>query len=181
MNTLGLGFNTGALAMLFVIAGTLGALLHFTQTENRNSFYVAIALYVIMVLFTFSLNPSLSGILFWGATTFMLYYFVVKNNASKSVINVAVLCVSFVIIGYSSYTMVLIRSVANPPINMNAPDNPFSLLSYLNREQYGENPLVYGQYFYAKVVDEKKGAMQYAKDGDGYVPTGEKIERSWAL
>lgn len=177
VNTLGLGFNTGALVMLLVVAGTLGALLHFTQTENKSSFYIAIGLYVMMVLFTFSLNPSLSGVLFWGATTFMLYYFVIKNNASKSVINVAVLCVSFVIIGYSSYTMVLIRSVANPPINMNAPDNPFSLLSYLNREQYGENPLVYGQYFYAKVVDEKKGAMQYAKDGDGYVPTGEKIER----
>ncbi len=177
VNTLGFGFNTGAFFMIFVVAGTLAALIHYTQTESKASFYIAGVLYALMVLATFSLNPSFSGVIFWGATTGLLYYFVIQNKAAKDVVNVAILCVSFIIIGYSSYAMVLIRSNANPPINMNAPDNPFSLLSYLNREQYGENPLVYGQYFYAKVVDEKKGAMQYAKGATDYEEAGEKVER----
>lgn len=181
VNTLGMSYNVGAFVMVFVIAGTLAAALHYSQTNSQTSFYIAVVLYAIMVLFTFSLNPSGSGFIFWGAITGLLYYFVIRNNASRSVVNVALLSVSFIIIGYSCYAMVLIRSNAKPPINMNAPDNPFSLLSYLNREQYGENPLVYGQYFYAKVVDEKKGAMQYAKtggkDGDNYVEAGEKVER----
>ncbi len=177
VNSFGTSFNTGAFFMLFVIAGTLAAAIHYTQTESKTSFYVAAALYVIMVLATFSLNPSASGIIFWGAITALLYYYVIKNNASKSVVNVAILSVTFIIVGYSSYAMVLIRSNAKPPINMNAPDNPFSLLSYLNREQYGENPLVYGQYFYAKVIDEKKGAMTYAKGDGKYEESGEKVER----
>ena len=177
VNSFGTSFNTGAFFMLFVIAGTLAAALHYTQTESKTSFYIAAALYIIMVLATFSLNPSASGIIFWGAITALLYYYVIKNNASKSVVNVAILSVTFIIVGYSSYAMVLIRSNAKPPINMNAPDNPFSLLSYLNREQYGENPLVYGQYFYAKVIDEKKGAMTYAKGDGKYEESGEKVER----
>jgi hypothetical protein len=105
---------------------------------------------------------------------FGLYYSVRKN---KVWLNTAVLCVTFIIIGYSSYAMILIRSAANPPIDMNDPEDPFSLSSYINREQYGENPLVYGQYFYAKVIDYKRGAMQY-RAGDGkYEEVGPKIER----
>ncbi|MFN7311963.1 MAG: DUF2723 domain-containing protein [Bacteroidota bacterium] len=177
VNTLGTSFNTGVFFMLLVIVGTFAAAIHYTHTESKASYYAAIALYAIMVVATFSLNPSLSGVIFWGAVTAILYYYVILQKASRGVVNVAILSIAFVIIGYSSYAMVLLRSNANPPINMNAPDNPFSLLSYLNREQYGENPLVYGQYFYAKVVDEKKGAMQYSKGEKGYEEAGEKIER----
>lgn len=181
VNTLGMSINTGAFVMLLVIAGTLASALHYSQTGNRNSFYVGAALYGIMVLFTFSLNPSFSGVLFWGAITALIYYFVIKGNAPRSIVNVAFLSVSFIIIGYSCYTMVLVRSNAKPPINMNAPDNPFSLLSYLNREQYGENPLLYGQYFYAKVVSESEGPMQYAKslDGKSYDEAGHKMKREY--
>lgn len=177
VNSLGMSFNSGAVVMLVVITATLAAAIHYTQTENKTSFYVAVGLYAVMVLATFSLNPSLSGFLFWAVITGLLYYYVILNKAPRSVVNMALLGVSFIMIGYSCYAMVLIRSNAKPPINMNAPDNPFSLLSYLNREQYGENPLLYGQYFYAKVVDEKEGPMQYAKGGESYVETGPKLER----
>jgi hypothetical protein len=177
VNGLGMGFNTGSLVMILVVGGTLASAIHYTQTDSKTSFYIAIVLYAIMVLATFSLNPSFSGFLFWALITGLLYYYLIMGKASRSVVNTALLSVSFIIIGYSCYAMVLIRSNAKPPINMNAPDNPFSLLSYLNREQYGDNPLLYGQYFYAKVVDEKKGAMQYAKGNGEYVETGEKVER----
>jgi hypothetical protein len=179
VNTLGMSINSGAITMLVVIAATLAAAIHYSQTNSQTSFYVGAALYAILVLFTFSLNPSFSGVVFWGAMTGLIYYFLIKGHAPRAIVNVAFLSVTFIIIGYSCYAMVLIRSNAKPAINMNAPDNPFSLYSYLQREQYGENPLLYGQYFYAKVVDEKKGAMQYAKtlDGKSYEATGEKIER----
>jgi hypothetical protein len=102
-------------------------------------------------------------------------YWSIKNN--KVWMNTIVLCITYIIIGYSSYAMILIRSAANPPIDMNDPEHPFTLVSYINREQYGENPLVYGQYFYAKVIDFEKGAMQYRKGEDNYVATGPKITR----
>jgi positive regulator of sigma E activity len=102
-------------------------------------------------------------------------WYSVKNN--KVWLNTAMLCATFIVIGYSSYAMILIRSAANPPIDMNDPEDPFSLSSYINREQYGDNPLVYGQYFYAKVIDYKKGAMQY-RAGDGkYEEVGPKVTR----
>ena len=50
-----------------------------------------------------------------------------------------------IFVGYSSYALILIRSAADTPMNQNSPDNVFDLASYLNREQYGENPLLYGE------------------------------------
>jgi hypothetical protein len=109
-----------------------------------------------------------------GVIAFGLFWSV-KNK--KVWLNTAILSAAFIIIGYSSYTMILIRSSANPVIDMNNPEQPFSLSSYINREQYGDNPLVYGQYFYAKVIDYKKGAMQY-RVGDGkYEEIGPSIKR----
>jgi hypothetical protein len=103
-----------------------------------------------------------------------LYYSYSKN---KAWLNTAILCITFIIIGYSSYAMILIRSAANPPIDMNNPDNPFALASYINREQYGDNPLLYGQYFYAKVVDYEKGNMQYRQGVEKYEEVGPNIKR----
>lgn len=59
--------------------------------------------------------------------------------------NTALLCLLMLVIGYSSYAVILIRSSANPPMDQNSPDEVFTLASYLARDQYGQNPLVYGQ------------------------------------
>lgn len=92
-------------------------------------------------------------------------------------LNTIFLSLTFIMIGYSSYAMILIRSAANPVIDMNNPEQPFSLSSYINREQYGDNPLLYGQYFYARVVNYDKGAMQYRAGEDNYIATGPAIKR----
>ena len=79
-----------------------------------------------------------------------------------------------IFIGYSSYAVILIRSNAQTPMDQNSPDNVFALGSYLNREQYGQRPLLYGQTFNSGVVYEvgndgipkpvtKSGKAQYAK------------------
>ncbi len=72
-------------------------------------------------------------------------------------LNTIILCLMVIIIGYSSYAMILIRSHANPPLNENNPDNVFSMLSYLNREQYGDRPLLFGHYYNDKIARDESG------------------------
>ncbi|MDP3928829.1 MAG: DUF2723 domain-containing protein [Bacteroidota bacterium] len=178
VNSLGFNFNSGALLLIFLLITLLASFLHYTHSLSKTSLYIAIGSYGILAISTFFVNASLSGVISWAIITGALYFFIFYKKAAMDVINLIVLCFSFVVLGYSSYSMIIIRSLANPPIDMNDPEQPFSLLSYLNREQYGENPLVYGQYFYAKVINYKKGAYQYAKGDDGtYVEAGQKIER----
>ena len=99
-----------------------------------------------------------------------------KNN--HPIWNTAFLCTTFILIGYSTFAQIIIRSNANPPLDENNPENVFNFISYLKREQYGERPLFYGQNFNAKVIDQKEGDMQYAKiDGaDKYIEAGRRIE-----
>lgn len=78
------------------------------------------------------------------------------------IVNTVLTCFIVFLIGYSSYAMVVIRSVSNPPIDENSPDNVFALLSYINREQYGSEPLVYGHYYNAPQAGYKgEGAPVY--------------------
>ncbi len=92
-----------------------------------------------------------------------LYYTRQKN---KPLWNTVILCVTFIIIGYSSFAQILIRSAANPPMDENNPENPFTLRSYLDREQYGDRPLLYGQYYTAKYIDQEEGAMTFRVRSD---------------
>ena len=83
---------------------------------------------------------------------------------SKNILNTIILAFVFLLIGYSSFFILIIRSNANTPINENNPEDAIGLLSYLNREQYGTYPLFYGQYYNAPVVDYKDGTPVYVKD-----------------
>ena len=67
--------------------------------------------------------------------------------------NTILVCITVIIIGYSSYALIVIRSLAAPPMNENRPENVFALLSYLNREQYGDRPLMRGHLYNAEVED----------------------------
>ena len=82
----------------------------------------------------------------------------------KPVLNAAVLSFMFILIGYSSFFMLVIRANANTPINENEPKEAISMLSYLNREQYGGRPLLYGPYYTAKPYDMTEGTPIYNKD-----------------
>lgn len=75
--------------------------------------------------------------------------------------NTILTCFMVILIGYSSYSMVVIRSLSDPIIDENSPDNVFSLLSYINREQYGDSPLLYGAYYNAPVVAYEDGEPIY--------------------
>lgn len=107
-----------------------------------------------------------------GGIAYAIWY---TQKKGKVLLNTALLAVSFIMVGFSSYTMIVIRSHANPSINMNNPSNIFSLVSYINREQYGDRPLLKGPYFTAQVIDQEQGAMKYRKGEDRYEEVGRDI------
>ncbi|HRH65512.1 MAG TPA: DUF2723 domain-containing protein [Bacteroidia bacterium] len=124
--------------------------------------------------------PFGSGIIFYGlliitGTIWGLIYTKKKNHP---IWNTAILCFAFIMIGYSSFAQIIIRSAANPPLDENNPENVFNFISYLKREQYGERPLFIGQYYNARVTDQKTGDDTWAKiDGEKkYVKGPSKIE-----
>ena len=98
----------------------------------------------------------LIALIVWG-----LWYTTKRN---KPIWNTVILSFMFILIGYSSFFMLVIRANANTPINENEPNDAVSLLSYLKREQYGSWPLLYGQYYTAKPYDVTEGSPIYYKD-----------------
>jgi len=98
----------------------------------------------------------LGGLIIWG-----LSYTIRKQRV---ILNTVLLCLTFLLIGYSSFFMLIIRSNANTPIDENSPQDAISLLAYLNREQYGTWPIFTGPYYNAPVVDYKDGNPIYIKD-----------------
>lgn len=115
----------------------------------------------------------LFGLVLIGALVYGIYYSFVKE---KVLLNTALLGLAFILIGYSSYTSLVIRSNYNPPIDENNPENIISFVSYLKREQYGSRPLLHGQYFDAKLVDQKQGAKVYVKGKEKYEVADRKLE-----
>ncbi len=95
--------------------------------------------------------------------------------------NTILTCFMVILIGYSSYSMVVIRSLSDPPIDENSPDNVFSLLSYINRDQYGDSPLIYGQYYNAPLTGYKNGDPIYYqnKETGVYDVVGHKISAEY--
>ena len=117
---------------------------------------------------------------FTGFATFFvlvaaLIWYGLKVAASKgwSMLRLGIWCLTFMLIGYSTYLTTMIRSSANPSVDMYNVDNPMSLVGYLGREQYGDFPLLYGQKFTARPVDVKTTGMRYQKSTDKYIELGE--------
>ncbi len=107
-----------------------------------------------------------------GFFTFALLVFVgliwginYSYQRNKVVLNTVLLSVALIIFGYTSYAMIVIRSLANPPMDQNNPEQMFSLLSYLNREQYGDRPLFYGQVYSAPAISSTPKVSYRQKDG----------------
>lgn len=158
------------------------------EVSTKRSFYVLIISAVILAVILFGIIPYLPKMASWvdlffvnalglpfntGAAFFMIALLalslmgIVYTYRKKSILwNTILLSFLMIVIGYSTFAVVIIRSSANTPTNENQPDNPFSLVRYLAREQYGKNPLVYGESFSSPY--EIKSSSYYAKLGDKY-------------
>lgn len=126
--------------------------------------------------------PFNSGILFFvivflGALVYGIIY---TQKQAKAIANLALICFSFILIGYASYGIILIRSNFNPPIDENDPENAITFVSYLKREQYGDRPLLYGPQFNASPVKTVDGAPVYIKGKDKYEVIEKKAIQEYA-
>ena len=123
--------------------------------------------------------PYASGVIFYillliGLIVWGLSYTYKKNKVTW---HTALTMLAVILIGYSSVAMIVIRSAANPPLDENDPDNMFSLLSYLNREQYGDRPLIYGPTYNAPAIGmEENGKPTYTPMNGRYEITNRKVE-----
>jgi len=123
--------------------------------------------------------PFGSGVLFFSLIFFglLVYGIIYSIKKNKYVMNTALLSFTFIIIGYSSYMMIPIRSAYNPPIDENNPEDIMSFVSYLKREQYGSRPLFKGPYYTADLEKNEKGAAVYMRGEDEYVIKDYKIDQ----
>jgi hypothetical protein len=122
--------------------------------------------------------PFGAGIIIFLLLFLAALYFAFAYSYRKNLrwLNTALLCFVFILIGYSSYLMIPIRSAYNPTIDENDPENIVSFVSYLKREQYGDRPLLYGPQFNAEIIDEEKTDPRYIKGKDKYEIVDYKTE-----
>ena len=161
---------------------------HYSMWEYVKIFLVSV---VILAIILFGIIPYLPKIaaqfdLFFvntlglpfnsGAAFFMLvllglcFWGLFKTMKKQQVFaNTVLLCFTVIVIGFSLFSIVIIRSSAKTPTNEYQPDNPFTLVRYLSREQYGSTPLIYGQYFDAPYEVER--TKYWAPMGDKYIKT----------
>ena len=172
VNVLGCTYNMGVLIYAILAVGCfIWAISELYKQKSVGK----IRLSVLLSIF-FSGIPFI-GDSMWIPVVIMIgliaWLFMAKKLPVR-ILNLVVMSIFVIFIGYSSYALLLIRASANPPMNQNAPDNVFALASYLNREQYGERPLFYGQTNQSSVVYEidaqgqaspmyKEGKPLYAK------------------
>ncbi len=116
--------------------------------------------------------PYNSGLLFYVVVVFAgLSYGIYYSLMNKKVIlNYSLTILTVIMIGYSSYAMIMIRSSAKPPMNQNNPSDVFSLSYYINMKQYGSSPKIFGNYYSAPVIDVKQVIAGYNKVGGKYKP-----------
>lgn len=169
VNTVGLGFNSGtliyALTVVAVFAWAIASLkLQKSANMIRISFVAAIA---ISGVFWIGNGIALCLILLAALCVALWWYF--GKAVPVRVLNIITWSIFMIFVGYSSYALILIRSTADTPMNQNAPDNVFDLATYLNREQYGENPLLYGETLYSQVQKQRIGSytdtLGHSQDG----------------
>ena len=127
------------------------------------------------IWFVNSLNmPFFSGFIFFFVLLGIIFYFGLRAAKKRnwSFLTLGIWSSIFMLLGYSTYVTTMIRSNANPAVDMYNVDNPNSLVGYLGRDQYGDFPLIYGQVFTAQPESYEETDMKYTKGKDKYVEIG---------
>ena len=170
VNDLHMSFNSGALAYgVVAVASFLWAIYELRRQKS-----------VLLIAVSFCLAVLVSGMLFMGAGWWLGWVLIAllagwfwskySRPVPVRVLNVIMWSIAVIFVGYSSYALILIRSSADTPMNQNSPDNVFDLASYLNREQYGQTPLLYGETLYSgqqKKLTGETVEKEKAPDGEG--------------
>ena len=162
VNTFGMPFNTGLIVYIIFLLGVLVWAIYesyvYASPKRANiAFLVTIALLGIP-FFGHGTKSIVFGIVFLTLVGACLWgVFGKRLMVSARTLNTAILCMTMMVVGYSSYAVIVIRSSANPPMDQNSPEDIFTLGEYLGREQYGNRPLFYGQAYTSQVALERDG------------------------
>ena len=176
VNVLGLPFNTGLVIYIaLLVASTLWAIYESYVGRNRKleniSTLLAFALIGIPFI-GYGWRAVVCGIVILAIVWWLFNRKKIVEKkpvylVSSHLKNTVLLCMLMLMIGYSSYALIVIRSVANPPMDQNSPEDIFTLGSYLSRDQYGSYPLLYGQAYTSQVALEQDGDMCKPKMTEG--------------
>ncbi|WP_281084738.1 protein O-mannosyl-transferase family [Segatella bryantii] len=168
VNVLGCPFNTGEIIYIILLVTTViwGIYESYVDKSVKRSniaFLLSIAMLGIP-FYGYGWSAVLIGIIILAALYFIVNKKITVNGkkiqlVSARIKNTSLLCMLMLMIGYSSYALIVIRSAANPPMDQNSPEDIFTLGSYLSRDQYGDRPLLYGQAYTSQVKLEQDGNM----------------------
>ncbi len=167
VNTLGLPYNSGlALHMLLLAGSLILAIIFILRNKDLNKTLIFAGTAVVL-----SGMPFLTSSLFLDLIIAALLVWAVVNIGKRSRRTLLTLLTSLmmILIGYSSFALILIRANADPPLNENKPDDVFSFLAYIDREQYGTRPLFFGQYYNSPIVAVEEGKPTYIRENGKYV------------
>ena len=176
VNTLGCPFNTGEIIyIVLLVAIVIWAIYESYVDKSFKRQNISFVLSVGMLGIPFrgmTWGAGLLGLVILVALYFGLNY---RKKIGKELVpvvtarfkNTALLCMLMLMIGYSSYAVIVIRSAANPPMDQNSPEDVFTLGSYLSRDQYGDSPLLYGQAYTSQVAYDVDGNMCVPKHKEG--------------
>ena len=163
VNTLGLSFNTGEIVYIVLLTATIlwGIYESYTAKSHKRmnvSFMLSIAMLGIP-FYGFGVGAVIVAAIVLGALGYALFSYKKISQYAElpRVLNTTLLCCLMIMIGYSTYAVIVIRSTANPPMDQNSPEDVFTLGEYLNREQYGSTPLFYGPAYTSQVKLEADG------------------------
>ena len=176
VNTLGCPFNTGEIIyIVLLVAIVIWAIYESYVDKSFKRQNVSFVLAVGMLGIPFrgmTWSAAILGLVILAAIYFGLNY---RKKIGKELVpvvtarfkNTVLLCMLMLMIGYSSYAVIVIRSAANPPMDQNSPEDVFTLGSYLSRDQYGDSPLLYGQAYTSQVAYDVDGNMCVPKHKEG--------------
>ncbi len=163
VNELGFAFNTGLIVYIILLTATVLWAIYETQQDKslmrQNVSFVASVALLGVPFFGYGWSSVIIGVVVLAAL-----WFVLRIKKEKAVLvtarmkNTVLLCMLMLMIGYSTYAVIVIRSDANPPMDQNSPEDIFTLGSYLSRDQYGDSPLLYGQAYTSQVAFDVDGA-----------------------
>ena len=176
VNQLGCPFNSGEIVyIILLVAIVIWAIYESYADRNFKRQNLSFVLSIGMLGVPFrgmGWGAAIVGIIILAAIYFGLNY---RKKTDKQLVpvvsarfkNTALLCMLMLMIGYSSYAVIVIRSAANPPMDQNSPEDVFTLGSYLSRDQYGDSPLLYGQAYTSQVAFDVDGNMCIPKRKEG--------------
>ncbi|WP_276963938.1 DUF2723 domain-containing protein [Bacteroides graminisolvens] len=184
VNSMGMPFNTGVIFYIIILAAAIiwGVYESYTERNRKRmnlSFLLTVAL-LGMPFYGHGISSILIGLVVLAALAAYLFAgkLNIKYQISSRTMNTALLSIMMIMIGYSSYALIVIRSTANTPMDQNSPEDIFTLGEYLGREQYGTRPLFYGPAFSSRVALDKEDGYCVPREAESTTKYVRKEKKS---